>query len=302
MMVASGNDAANVFAEAIDGSNETFALRMNEKATELGLTVTHFCNPSGLHDDAHVSTARELAMLADHAMKNDQFREIVSLRSYVMPPTNKHPYLGWALLINSNKLLTFGDTAFRSDYVARYTGIKTGTTGYAGNCLVAASELVDGRELISVLLGVPGSAAGNSYNSTYTLINAAAQIVLQDYDPGQTETTVPPATPAPSLTPSLTTTPATTATSGQPTGSESDSGSNQTTAQPGYTEPTSETGIKETSGISGFITTNPWRMAFILLVLFLIALYIRGNFQFKKKHNKRPGKKRSVQPGSNGRK
>jgi D-alanyl-D-alanine carboxypeptidase len=300
MMVASGNDAANVFAETMDGSNEAFALRMNEKAAEFGLRQTHFCNPSGLHDDAHVSTARELALLADHAMANDQFREIASLKSYVMPATNKHPYLGWALLTNSNRLLTFGDTAFRSDYVARYTGIKTGTTGYAGNCLVAAAELVDGRELISVLLGVPGSAPGNSFNSTYTLINAAAQIVLQGYVPGQTEPTGPPATPAPSLTPSLTPSPAATATSGQPTGSESDPGS-QTSETTGSTSPTAEPGRPGSGGFSGFITADPWRMAFILLGLFGVALYIRGSSQSKNRRKSRRGKPLPEKARRNGR-
>jgi energy-coupling factor transporter ATP-binding protein EcfA2 len=68
LLVASGNDAANVLAETLDGTYEQFASRMNLKAAELGLTNTHFCNPSGLHDDSHVTTARELALLADHAI------------------------------------------------------------------------------------------------------------------------------------------------------------------------------------------------------------------------------------------
>lgn len=287
MMVASGNDAANVFAETIDGSNEAFALRMNARAAELGLVQTHFCNPSGLHDDAHVSTARELALLADHAMKNEQFRTIASLKSYVMPPTNSHPYLGWALLTNSNRLLSFGDAAFRSDYIVRYTGIKTGTTGYAGNCLVAAAELVDGRELISVLLGVPGTAAANIYNSTHTLINEAARIALQDYVPDQTEPTGSPTAPTSTPAQSPSGSPAPTTTGGQPTSSGSDPTSSQTTATTADTVPTDRTGWSDHDGLSGFITANPWRMAFILLGLFGVALYIRGSFQTKQRRKNR---------------
>lgn len=298
MMVASGNDAANVFAEALDGSNEAFALRMNEKAAELGLLKTHFCNPSGLHDDAHVTTARELALLADYAMANEQFRAIVGLKYYVMPPTNCHPYLGWALLFNSNRLLNF-DATFLSDAIVRYTGIKTGTTGYAGNCLVAAAELSDGRELISVLLGVPGSADGNIYNSTRTLIEEAARIVLQGYEPGQTEPIAPTTTPAATPTPETTPAPAssTTPSTGQTTGNGSDPDSSQTTGTTADTKPSGDAGRQEPKGLSAFMLANPWRMAFILLSLFGVALYIRGAFQTQKKRRNRRSKAKPQQSG-----
>ena len=73
LMLGSGNDAANVLAEALAGSNEAFAGLMNAKATELGMNGSHFCNPSGLHDPAHVVTARDMAILAAYAMKTSFF-------------------------------------------------------------------------------------------------------------------------------------------------------------------------------------------------------------------------------------
>jgi len=146
LLLPSGNDAANILAEHISGSNSNFADLMNATAENLGMTNSHFVNPSGWHNDEHYTTAADLAKVAKEAMKIEKFREIVKQQKYNMPPTNvskqTRPFT------NTNKLLhTDGEY-----YYSNATGIKTGYTSQAGNCLIA-SAYKDGVELISVVLG-----------------------------------------------------------------------------------------------------------------------------------------------------
>ena len=82
MMVVSGNDAAVAVAETVAGSVPAFAKLMNDKAKELGANNTHFVNPHGLTAQGHYSTAHDMAIIASYAMKNPDFRQIVSRRAY----------------------------------------------------------------------------------------------------------------------------------------------------------------------------------------------------------------------------
>lgn len=137
IMLNSGNDAAIAIAEHIGGSVEHFAEMMNEKAKEWGATDTHFVNPNGLHDDAHYTTALDMALIAQEALKNPQFRQIVQ--------TKELPWHGedWqSKLINTNKLLWEYDGM---------TGIKTGYTSEARQTFVGSAQRGD-TELIAVLL------------------------------------------------------------------------------------------------------------------------------------------------------
>lgn len=146
LMLPSGNDAANILAEHISGSTSEFAELMNDTATKLGAENSHFVNANGLHDNNHYTTASDLAKIALNAMKLDKFREIVSQAQYKMPATNVSKNA--RTFINTNKLLSSG-----GEYFYPYaTGIKTGYTYQAGNCLVASASK-DGVDLISVVLG-----------------------------------------------------------------------------------------------------------------------------------------------------
>ena len=210
MMTASGNDAANVVAETLGGSQAAFADLMNSKAAGLGLGGTHFVNAHGLHDAAHVTTARDMATLAAYAMKNEQFRELAALRSYVMPVTNMHPYNGWGLFYSTNNFLRFGETALKSDLIDHYSGIKTGTTTPAGVCLVSSAVTKTGHELIAVVFGVPGKSAVSVYAYSRTLLEAAAQMIVAAQptatpEPTKVETdaTTPDASPAVTSAPSV---------------------------------------------------------------------------------------------------
>ena len=88
MMVVSGNDACNVIAEHVAGSVTDFVRMMNQRAYELGCTNTHFNNPHGLHDESHYTTARDLAIITQAALKSENFRQIVDTYEYKLPDDN----------------------------------------------------------------------------------------------------------------------------------------------------------------------------------------------------------------------
>jgi D-alanyl-D-alanine carboxypeptidase len=155
LMLASGNDAANALAERIDGTVELFAARMNERARKAGAIKSNFMSPSGTHHELHVTTARDLALITIEALKNPFFRELVALKNCSLPATNLHPYNGWSVLINTNRLMVFDDSYFASDELKDITGVKTGSTNMAGNNLVASATTSTGVELVAVILKMP---------------------------------------------------------------------------------------------------------------------------------------------------
>lgn len=144
MMLESANDCAEALAEHISGSVEAFAELMNQRARELGCTDSNFVNPHGLHDDNHYTSVWDLALIAKEAMKNPEFRKIVSTRSSQIPPTNRQPQLRY--MNNLNKLLFYGE-----HYYKGVDGIKTGYTSQAKNTLVA-SCMRDDLHLMGVFL------------------------------------------------------------------------------------------------------------------------------------------------------
>ena len=142
LLLSSGNDAAEALAEhAFDGNREQFINYMNQYAGELGLKNTHFTNPSGLPDDEHYTTARELAEMGRLANKDPVISRIVAAKniSFSTPDDVIHSYT------NHNSLLRMCPYA---------TGLKTGYTKAAGRCLVSSAEK-DGVELICVTLNAP---------------------------------------------------------------------------------------------------------------------------------------------------
>ena len=139
MLVQSANDAAYALAEHVSGSEELFVDLMNRKAAEIGAKSTKFKNSYGLDDEEHLTTARDLAMIARYAMQNDEFRKIVATKEKFIPWEGHSD----RKLVNTNTLLG------KVDYV---TGIKTGYTDKAGLCMVISAEK-NGKNLITVVLG-----------------------------------------------------------------------------------------------------------------------------------------------------
>lgn len=133
LMLCSGNDAAVAIAEHVSGSCEKFAVRMNERAAELGMENSSFANPNGLDDKKHYSTARDMARLACAAMENETLMRIASTRSIT---------IGGRTMSNHNKLLKLQEGCL---------GLKTGYTHAAGRTLVSCAEQ-NGQRLVAVTL------------------------------------------------------------------------------------------------------------------------------------------------------
>ena len=136
--MVSGNDAAVALSEFISGNVESFAELMNLKANELGLKSSHFVSPHGLDSDEHYTTAYDLAILADYALKNPVFAKIVNTSNYSITINNYSKSLH-----NSNELLGYLDGVY---------GVKTGFTNGANRCLVTSCKR-DNLDIICVVLG-----------------------------------------------------------------------------------------------------------------------------------------------------
>ena len=161
LLIPSANDAANVLAEHIAGSISSFTTMMNTKALELGCTGTNFVNANGIHNTNHYSTAYDLALMGRYAMQNETFRKIVSTTKYTLPATNKYPEP--TRFFKQTNLLIVPDDRDRVDnyYYPYTTGIKTGYTDAAGNCIVASAKK-DDVEYIVVILGAQNTENGLS--------------------------------------------------------------------------------------------------------------------------------------------
>ncbi|MFT5351441.1 MAG: D-alanyl-D-alanine carboxypeptidase (penicillin-binding protein 5/6) [Planctomycetota bacterium] len=141
IIVQSGNDASVALAEHISGSEEVFAQVMNQYASDLGMTGTHFVNSTGLPDEGHYTTARDMGILARALIRNHpEIYAWHSIKDFTFNGIKQH---------NRNQML------WRDESV---DGIKTGHTESAGYCLVASAKR-DGMRLISVVMGTEGTKA-----------------------------------------------------------------------------------------------------------------------------------------------
>ncbi len=138
LLLRSGNDAAVCLAESVAGNISDFANLMNAKATSLGLSNTHFESPHGLDSPNHYTTAYELALLTDYALKNQTFLAIVGTKNYTIT-INGSP----KTLTNTNELLGNLEGVY---------GVKTGFTNGANRCLVTACKRGN-MDIICVVLG-----------------------------------------------------------------------------------------------------------------------------------------------------
>ncbi len=149
LMMPSGNDAANAIAVHMAGSMDAFVDRMNERAKELGATQTHFMNPSGLSNDDHYTTAYDLYLIFNEALKLPLFREIIHTQSYTAQYTDASG-APVSQTWNVGNWYQKGDTETPAGLTV--LGGKTGTTKAAGYCLIMAVDDSSGGEYISVVL------------------------------------------------------------------------------------------------------------------------------------------------------
>ncbi len=181
ILVASANEACNVIGEYMCGDVDSFVVKMNEKAQSLGMANTKFLNPHGLHSPEHYTTARDMAVLARYAMQYDKFREVVATARYIIDPTNKYDETRY--LSNTNHLVSTYQNA--SYFYAPATGIKTGYTSQAGNCLVSSASKA-GTNFIAVTLN-----AKPQPDAIYSFIDSKA-LFEYGFDNYQTRTVAKP--------------------------------------------------------------------------------------------------------------
>lgn len=149
LMLPSGNDAGAAIAVHMAGSIEAFSDLMNEEAKKIGATDTHFVNPHGLTDETHLTTAYDLYLILNEALKYPAFRTVIGTTDYVVQYQDGEGKAVSQTWRNSNKYLSGERETPQGLHVL---GGKTGTTNAAGYCLILACEDEEDREYISVVL------------------------------------------------------------------------------------------------------------------------------------------------------
>lgn len=187
LLLVSGNDAAEAVAGYCAGDTDTFADWMNQKAAELGMTNSHFANPSGLNQEGHYSTAADMALLGRAVMENELLAMIVGTRSISIAGRS---------LSNHNKLLWLYEGC---------AGMKTGYTEKAGRTLVSCAQR-EGLCLIAVTLNDPNDWKDHAALYDYGFSAYTGQVLARAGEPwglvpvGGSLTPLVPVCPAEDLT------------------------------------------------------------------------------------------------------
>jgi len=153
--IASGNDAVVAMAEKVGGSLQGFVTMMNERASSLGLSNTHFDNPHGLDSDTHYSSARDMSVIGRELLKHEKILEYTSIyEDYLKKPDGSSTWL-----VNTNRLVRFYNGV---------DGLKTGFTTTAGYCITTTAKR-NGMRILSVVMGAETSDKRS--NDTVNLLN-----------------------------------------------------------------------------------------------------------------------------------
>ena len=149
LMLCSGNDAANVIAEHISGSTEKFAELMNEEVAALGATQSHFVNAHGLPDEEHYTTAYDLYLIFNAAIKDENFVRYISAKEQKVSYEDAAGNPVEQTWKNTNGYLT---EDYKTPKNITVIGGKTGTTNDAGSCLILLSNNKEKQPVISIVL------------------------------------------------------------------------------------------------------------------------------------------------------
>lgn len=156
-ILPSGAECCETLARLVSGTETDFVALMNQKAAELGMTSTHFCNPTGLHDPEHVSTVRDISVLLREAVRNETFRKILTTERYTIQSTNLHPE---GFTVTSTLLKELNGDEIRN---GKILGGKTGYTSEAGLCLASIAEM-KGKTYLLVTAGALGNHETEPYH------------------------------------------------------------------------------------------------------------------------------------------
>lgn len=166
LLLYSGNDAAVAIAEHIAGSEEAFVQMMNERAESLMAYNTHFCNPHGLHEDDHYTTAYDIYLIFQECIKNETFVDMIHQDACTVSFIRN----------GASQEATFKATNWYAQGVVekpenvQIMGGKTGTTDEGGYCLVLLEKDADENDYISIVMGAPVKA--DLYTDMTALIQA----------------------------------------------------------------------------------------------------------------------------------
>ena len=152
VLLPSGADACLSLARFVSGNEQAFAKKMTDRAHELGAVNTNFVNSTGLHDDNHYTTVKDLSVILTYALKNETFRKIFTTNTYTTSPTNMHQY---GLTMSNTTFKAFERGGIENKYVK---GGKTGFTGEACLCLATLAQK-NGREYILITVGAGSSTS-----------------------------------------------------------------------------------------------------------------------------------------------
>lgn len=158
-LLPSGAESCIGLADYIAGSEQEFAGMMNQKAADLGMHNTHFANATGLQNENHYTTVKDLAILLSYALQNDTFREIFTSSRHSIPPTNKH--LSGITLYST----LFEELNHQNLIGGEILGGKTGYTEEAGLCLASLAQVGE-QEYILITAGAKGDHHSEQYNIT----------------------------------------------------------------------------------------------------------------------------------------
>lgn len=180
IMLPSGADAARAIAFHIAGSEEAYVQLMNDKAKKLGLNDTHFVNTSGLYDDEHFSTVKDISVILKEALKNETFAKLFNAESYRSSPTNGYPD---GILFQATRTAAIQNAGLEPGLIE---GSKTGFTLEGGLCM-ASTARINGA-FYMVVTGQAGSDVSgaqhlvDAYAIYHTLFNNYENKVLYQKD------------------------------------------------------------------------------------------------------------------------
>jgi D-alanyl-D-alanine carboxypeptidase (penicillin-binding protein 5/6) len=156
-LLPSGAECCVGLADEISGSEQNFAKKMNQKAEQLGMDNTHFANSTGLQNENHYTTVKDLSILLGYALQNKTFREIFTSSRHSTAATNKHPN---GITFRSTLSQSLKDQTLPG---GKILGGKTGYTDEAGLCLASLAR-IDGKEYILVTAGAEGDHKTEQYD------------------------------------------------------------------------------------------------------------------------------------------
>lgn len=162
LLLNSGNDAANVLAEAVSGDVSNFVKLMNIKVKEIGCTNTNFTNAHGYSDNNHYTTALDMAKIFNYCIKNETFTKIISTKSYIVEKTNKTD--SKRHLNNTNRLILKKEDSIYARFYEYCIGGKTGYTDEAGRTLITFAK----KDNKTVIVAVFGASSSGSQDIRYT--------------------------------------------------------------------------------------------------------------------------------------